>query len=86
MKPRLESLPFTEEDLDVWWWHTLHRGRTFDVTRVFANVYVTSDLRDADLMLALTNSWNWLRSRGCSKSEWWSAVRNDVERIAGGTR
>ena len=51
MKPRLKSLPPTEEDLDVWWWHTLKRGRLLDVTRAFESVYAETDRRDAMLML-----------------------------------
>jgi hypothetical protein len=51
MKPRLKSLSLTEEDLDAWWWGTVKRGRLFEVTKAFANVYVVADRRDAKLML-----------------------------------
>lgn len=82
MKPRLEAAEYTAEDTRIHLRHfhaapdlALFGGTLFGIGRV-------QDHRDADLMLALMRSWRLLRSRGCTKSEWWSAVRQDVERIA----
>jgi hypothetical protein len=57
MKPRLESLPVTEEDLDIWWWGAVHHRRPFEVSKALAAVYVAADRRDADLMYAWSQGW-----------------------------
>jgi hypothetical protein len=83
MKPRLDSLPMTPEDTAIWCHVFLKAGGWPEWSH---GSFQRSDRSDAALMLALTHSWHWLRSRGCTKAEWWNAVRKDVGRIASGLK
>jgi hypothetical protein len=78
MKSRLESLPLTDEDIDVWVWvHKKWCGIPW--SEIAAR---SADRRDAELMLGLQLTIAALDRCDVPRSEFRRYFREDIERIA----